>query len=188
MFWGNSIMYEVHIRKGDFMDFIKLAEERYSLKNYDGRKVDKDKLDVILKAANLAPTAKNLQNNFIYVAESEEALAKVDELTPCRYGASTVLIISYDRSNVYTYPGGKYDSGFEDAAIVATHIILAAKSVGVDSCWINNFDPDRAREIFGLSENEDVVCLIDLGYPAEGAGPLANHSKRKALDEFVKYM
>ena len=170
------------------MDFIKLAKDRYSLKSYDSRKVEKDKLDVILEAAKLAPTAKNLQNNLIYVVESEEALAKVDELTPCRYGASTVLVISYDRSNVYTYPGGKYDSGFEDAAIVATHIILAAKSIGVDSCWINNFDPDQAREVFDLPENEDVVCFIDLGYPREGAGPLANHSKRKDLDEFVRYI
>ena len=170
------------------MDFIKLAKDRYSLKSYDSRKVEKDKLDVILEAAKFAPTAKNLQNNLIYVVESEEALAKVDELTPCRYGASTVLVISYDRSNVYTYPGGKYDSGFEDAAIVATHIILAAKSIGVDSCWINNFDPDQAREVFDLPENEDVVCFIDLGYPREGAGPLANHSKRKDLDEFVRYI
>ena len=170
------------------MDFIKLAKDRYSLKSYDGRKVEKEKLGVILEAANLAPTAKNLQNNFIYVAESEETLAKVDELTPCRYGASTVLIISYDESKVFTYPGGKYDSGFEDAAIVATHIILAAKSVGVDSCWINNMDPDKAREVFGLPDNEVVVCLIDLGYPAEGAGPLANHSKRKEIEEFVRYI
>lgn len=170
------------------MDFIKLAKNRYSLKNYDGRKVEKDKLDVILEAANLAPTAKNLQNNFIYVAESEEALAKVDEVTPCRYGAKTVLIISYDESKVFKYPGGKYDSGFEDAAIVASHIILAAKAIGVDSCWINNMDPDQAREAFELPENETVVCLIDLGYPADGAGPLANHSKRKDLDEFVKYI
>lgn len=170
------------------MDFIKLAKDRYSLKNYDGRKVEKEKLDLILEAANLAPTAKNLQNNFIYVAESEEALAKVDEVTPCRYGAATVLIISYDKSKVYTYPGGKYDSGFEDAAIVATHIMLAAKSVGVESCWLNNLDPDHATEVFGLPENELVVCLIDLGYPADGAGPLANHSKRKDLDEFVKYI
>ena len=170
------------------MDFIKLAKDRYSLKNYDGRKVEKDKLDLILEAANLAPTAKNLQNNFIYVAESEEALSKVDKVTPCRYGASTVLLITFDKSNVYTYPGGNYDSGFEDAAIVATHIILEAKSIGVDSCWINNFNPDMASEVFELPENEVAVCLIDLGYPAEGAGPLANHSKRKDLDEFVRYI
>ena len=49
-------------------------------------------------------------------------------------------------------------------------------------------DPDKASEVFDLPENEVVVCLIDLGYPAEGAGPLANHSKRKEIDEFVKYI
>lgn len=122
------------------------------------------------------------------MAESEEALAKVDEVTPCRYGASTVLVLSYDHSNVYTYPGGNYDSGFEDTAIVATHIILAAKSVGVDSCWINNVDPDQVKEVFDLPDNETVVCLIDLGYPAEGSGPLANHTKRKSIEEIVKYI
>ena len=170
------------------MDFIKLASERYSLKKYDGRKVEKDKLDLILQAANLAPTAKNLQSFKIYVAESREALAKVDQVTPCRYGASTVLILSYDRDNIFTYPGGKYDSGFEDTAIVATHIILAAKSLGVDSCWINNMDPDEVKSTFDLPANEIVVCLIDLGYPAEGAGPLTNHTKRKNLTDLVEYI
>lgn len=170
------------------MDFIKLASERYSLKKYDGIKVEKDKLDLILQAANLAPTAKNLQSFKIYVAESSEALAKVDQVTPCRYGASTVLILSYDRDNIFTYPGGKYDSGFEDTAIVATHNILAAKSLGVDSCWINNMDPDEVKSTFDLPANEIVVCLIDLGYPAEGASPLPNHTKRKNLTDLVEYI
>ena len=170
------------------MDFIKLASERFSCKKYDGRKVSKDQLDLILEAARLSPTAKNLQNYKIYVAESEEALAKVDQVTPCRYGAATVLLLTYDADQVFTYPGGKYDSGFEDTAIVATHIILAAKSVGVDSCWINNIDPDQVKEVFDLAKSENVVCMIDLGFPAEGAGPLANHSKRKDLAELVRYI
>ena len=60
--------------------------------------------------------------------QSEEGLAKIDRLTPCRYGAGTVLLVAYDKENVYTYPGGKRDSGIEDAAIVATHMLLAAKN------------------------------------------------------------
>lgn len=170
------------------MDFIELARERYSLKKYDGRKVSREKLGLILEAARLSPTAKNLQNYFIYVAESDDALAKVDEVTPCRYGASTVLILTFDRSKVFTYPGGKYDSGFEDTAIIATHIILAAKDVGVDSCWLNNFDPDKAKEIFDLAEEEIPVCLVDLGFPADGAGPLAKHTDRKDIADVVKYI
>lgn len=170
------------------MDFIKLASERYSLKKYDGRRVPKDQLDLILEAGRLSPTAKNLQNYKIYVAESEEALAKVDQVTPCRYGAGTVLVLTYDTDQVFTYPGGKYDSGFEDKAIVAIHIILAAKSLGVDSCWINNIDPDQVKEVFDLPANEIVVCMIDLGFPAEGAGPLANHTNRKPIEDLVKYI
>lgn len=170
------------------MNFIKLAKDRYSLKKYDGREVPKEDLDLILEAARLSPTAKNLQNYSIYVAQSDEALKKVDEVTPCRYGASTVFMLTFDKRKVYTYPGGKYDSGFEDTAIIATHIILAAKSLGVDSCWINNLDPDHVKEVFGLSDDEVVVCLIDLGYPAEGAGPLAKHDDRKSIEEVVKYI
>ena len=170
------------------MDFIKLASDRYLLKKYDGRKVDKDKLDLILEAARLSPTAKNLQNYKIYVAESDEALAKVDKVTPCRYEAGTVLLLTYEADKVFIYPGEKYDSGFEDTAIVASHIILEAKSIGVDSCWINNLNPDEVKEVFGLGDNEVVVCMIDLGYPAEGAGPLANHSKRKPLVDLVEFI
>ena len=86
------------------------------------------------------------------------------------------------------YPGGKRDSGVEDASIVATHLILAAADEGIDSCWINFFDPDKAVEVFALPENEEVLMLLDLGYAAEGAGPLPNHKSRKELSETVSYM
>ncbi|MCD8083717.1 MAG: nitroreductase family protein [Clostridiales bacterium] len=170
------------------MEFSELVRERYSCKKFDGRPVEKEKLDVILEAGRLAPTAKNLQEQRVYVVQSEAGLAKVDQVTPCRYGASTVLIVAFDADNVYTYPGGKYESGAEDATIVATHMLLAAKAVGVESCWLNRLDPDRTAETFGLPENEKVVMLMDLGYPAEGAGPLPPHGRRKELSETVAYL
>ena len=123
------------------MEFTEVIKERYSCKKFDGRPVEKEQLDAILEAGRLAPTAKNLQEQRIYVVQSAEGLAKIDKLTPCRYGAGTVLVVAFDSENVFTYPGGKRDSGIEDASIVATHLMLAAKNVGVDSCWINFFDP-----------------------------------------------
>ncbi|WP_347498053.1 nitroreductase family protein [Oscillibacter sp. PC13] len=107
--------------------------------------------------------------------QSQEGLAKVDQITPCRYGSTTVLAVAFDSKNVFTYPGGKLDSGVEDAAIVATHLMLAAKDVGVDSCWINFFDPEAAAGELELPENEKILMLLDLGYAAEGGGPLPNH-------------
>ena len=86
------------------------------------------------------------------------------------------------------YPGGKYDSGREDATIVATHMMLAAKDCGVESCWLNRFDPDELKAEFGLPENEEILMLLDLGFAAEGAGPLPNHESRKELSETVSYI
>ena len=170
------------------MEFKEVIKARYSCKKYSSRQVEEEKLTAILNAGRLAPTAKNLQEQHVYVLQSPEALAKIDAVTPCRYGAPTVLVIAFDKNNVFTYPGGKRDSGVEDATIVATHMILAAADEGVDSCWINFLDPEKLAETLGLPENEEVLMVMDLGYAAEGAGPLPNHSSRKELSETVSYM
>lgn len=168
-------------------DFYSLAKERYSCKQYDGRQVDATVLEQILEAGRLAPTAKNLQEQKIYVLQSEQALAIFDEATPCRYQAPTVLIVAYDKTNVYTYPGEERDSGIEDATIVATHLMLAAADLGVDSCWVNRLDPKELAKALDLPDNEEIVMALDLGYHAENGVPLANHMSRKPLTETVVY-
>jgi nitroreductase len=164
------------------------VKNRYSCKKFGARPVEKEKLDAILEAGQAAPTAKNLQEQRIYVVQSAEGLAKIDSVTPCRYGAPTVLVVAFDRNHVFTYPGEKRDSGVEDATIVATHMILAAADEGVDSCWVNFLDPEKLAQVLGLPENEEVLMVMDLGYAAEGAGPLPNHTSRKPLSETVAYL
>ena len=170
------------------MEFREVVRNRYSCKKYSTRQVEAEKLTAILEAGRLAPTAKNLQEQHVYVLQSADALAKVDAVTPCRYGAPTVLIVAFDTKNVFTYPGGKRDSGVEDATIVATHMVLAAANEGVDSCWINFLDPEKLADLLGLPENEEILMVLDLGYAAEGAGPLPNHTSRKPLEETITYM
>ena len=170
------------------MEFNEVVKNRYSCKKFSSRQVGKEELEDILEAGRLAPTAKNLQEQRIYVAQSKEALAKVDAATPCRYGAPLVLVVAYDKNNVFTYPGGCYDSGAEDATIVATQMMLAAADEGIDSCWLNFFDPDKLARDLNLPENEVILMLLDLGYAAEGAGPLPNHGNRKELSETVSYI
>ena len=170
------------------MEFREVVKKRYSCKKYSARQVEPEKLAAILNAGRLAPTAKNLQEQHVYVLQSADALAKLDAVTPCRYGAPTALVVAFDSKNVFTYPGGRRDSGVEDAAIVATHMILAAAAEGVDSCWINFFDPDKLAELLSLPEDEEVLMVMDLGYAAEGAGPLPNHGSRKALEETVTFL
>ncbi|GAA6396574.1 nitroreductase family protein [Solibaculum mannosilyticum] len=170
------------------MKFSEVIKNRYSCKKFDGQQVEKEQLDAILEAGRLAPTAKNLQEQRIYVVQTEEGLAKIDKVTPCRYGAGTVLVVAFDKENVFTYPGDKRDSGVEDATIVATHLMLAAQANGVDSCWINFFDPEAMAKELGLPENEEVLMVLDLGYAVEGTKPLATHSQRKELTETVIYL
>ena len=112
------------------MEFTQVVQNRYSCKKFDGRPVEKAQLEAILEAGRLAPTAKNLQEQRIYVIQSEAILEKLDQVTPCRYNASTVIVVAFDKNNVFTYPGGQRDSGVEDATIVATHMLLAAKKRG----------------------------------------------------------
>lgn len=170
------------------MEFTEVIKNRYSCKKYSDKKVEPEKITAILEAGRLAPTAKNLQEQHIYVVQSDEMLAKIDAATPCRYNAPAVIVVAFDRNNVFTYPGEKRDSGVEDATIVATQMILAAFNEGVDSCWLNYFDPDKLESELGLPENEEILMVMDIGYAAEGAGPLENHFKRKDLSETVTYI
>lgn len=170
------------------MEFKDLIEKRYSCKKFCNRQIETEKLRSILNAGRLAPTAKNLQEQHIYVVQSADGLAKIDSVTPCRYGAPTVVVVAFDKNNVFTYPGGKRDSGIEDASIVATHMILAAANEEIDSCWVNYFDPEKLAEIIGLPDDEEILMILDLGYADEGVGALANHYNRKPLTDTISYI
>lgn len=170
------------------MEFKEVIKNRFSCKKFSNKQIEKEKLNSILEAGRLAPTAKNLQEQHIYVVQSDEVLKKIDSITPCRYGAPTVLVVAFNKNNVYIYPGEKRDSGIEDASIVTTHMILAAADEGVNSCWVNRFDPEEMAKVLGLPEDEEILMMMDLGYADEAIGPLANHSSRKELSETVSYL
>ena len=170
------------------MEFKEVIRNRFSCRKYSAREIEREKLDAVLEAGRLAPTAKNLQEQHIYVVQSAEALAKIDKVTSCRYGAPTVLVVAFDKNNVFTYPGGKRDSGVEDATIVATHMILAAADEGLGSCWINYFEPEKMAAELGLPENEEVLMMLDLGYAADGVKPTPGHSARKPLSDTVSWL
>ena len=170
------------------MKFVELVKNRFSCKDFSERDVESMNLNIILEAGRFAPTSNNNQPQRIYVCKSKESLSKIDELTPCRYKAPLVLLIAYDENEAFVYPEGKYNTGVEDATIVASHMILAATSIGIDSCWVSFFDPDKASKKFSLPENEKIVAMLDLGYANDGVKPLENHFKRKNIDETVKFI
>ncbi len=82
---------------------------------------------------------------------------------------------------------GTVESSFLSVFSFSARFSILAADEGVDSCWVNFFDPDKMAEALGLPENEEILMLMDLGYAAEGAGPLENHNSRKPLSDTVTY-
>ena len=168
------------------MEFEKVIRERFSVRSFGNRKVEKEKLDKILEAGNLAPTAKNIQPQRIYIVSSDEGLKKLDEITPCRYNAQTCLIVCSDKTEAFHKED--YSTYEIDACIVVTHMMLEATNLGVDNIWIEMFDSNKIKELFNLSENVEPVCILNLGYKNEDVIPSPMHKSRKNINELVKYV
>ncbi len=171
------------------MNFMELAKSRYSVRKFDDRPVDRKTLDLILAAGNVAPTGCNYQPQRIYVVQSEEKIAKLNELSKCIFGAKTVLLFTYSEDEDWKNPLEKgVHSGVQDVSIVATHIMLEAWELGVGTCWVNYFANSRLEKELGLPENERAVLLMPMGYPADDSLPLKLHEEFKNIDETVRYI
>ena len=70
--------------------------ERFSVRDYKGTVIEDEKLDAILEAGRIAPTAANIQPLRVYVIKSEEGLSKICAITPCAFNAPVVLMVAYD--------------------------------------------------------------------------------------------
>ncbi len=169
------------------MNFSELAKDRYSVRKYDSRPVEDEKLSLILEAAKLAPTAANKQPQKIYVIKSEEKridLAKVCKFT---FDAPVIFIICYDTDRDWKnnlMPG--YSSGETDAAIVTTHMMLQAWELGIGSCWVGWFNSDEIKNALGLPENVVVSAILPIGYPAEGSVPSPMHTTYREDGDMVE--
>lgn len=167
------------------MDFEKVIKERFSVRKFKNEKVSDELINKILEAGNLAPTAKNYQPQKIYVVQSQEGLNKIDKASPCRYNAPICLIIASDKNIAWSKED--YSTYEMDACIVATHMMLEATNIGVNSIWIEMFDKKTLKQEFNLSDNIEPICIIPLGYKADDCLPSPLHNKRKDLSEIVEY-
>ena len=167
------------------MEFEDIIRKRTSVRKFSDTKIDKEKLDKILEAGRLAPTAKNNQPFKIYVVNSENGLMKIDNASRCRYGAKTVLIICGNKDQAYHK--GDYSTYEMDSCIVATHMMLEATNIGVDNIWIESFDENILRNEFNIPNEYIPVCLLPLGYKSVDCPINPLHEKRKNIEEIVEY-
>ena len=168
------------------MTFQELAKMRYSVRSFRDTPIEEEKLNLILEAGRIAPTACNNQPQKIYVAKSEDARKKLASVCPCTFDAPVILVVCYDRTRNWKsklMPG--YESGETDAAIVCTHMMLQAADLGIGSCWVGYFNAQTVADILALQENVTVSALLPIGYAAEDAKPAGLHTQYRDLADTV---
>ena len=167
------------------MEVYEAIRARHSVRSYQERPVEPEKLARVLEAARLAPSARNDQEwRFVVVTDQakRKALATEASTQPFMAGAPVIIAACAQtdgrvmRCGQQAYP--------IDVAISVDHLTLAAAADGQGTCWIGAFNAGKAREILGIPEEIQVVELLLLGYPREGAVP---PKKRLPLATIVHY-
>ena len=167
------------------MKFLDFAKERYSVRSFSDTPVAQEKIDAILEAAMIAPTAANQQPQRIIVVQGEEMTAKFDLCSPCRYGAPLVFVVCYESENVIKRVDGGESSGQVDAAIVTTHMMLEAHEQELNTVWVMMFDANKLREEFNIPESIVPVAALITGYKTDDAAPHPFHTSSKPLSELL---
>lgn len=169
------------------MDFIEIAKKRYSVRSYQDKKVEEEKLQKILEAAHVAPTAANLQPVRLIVVRSREGLAKIGKGANL-YGAPLAVIVCADHSKAWVRPYDKKQTGDIDASILTDHMMLQATELGLGSVWICYFKPDVIRREFGLPDNLEPINILAVGYSdEEPADPERHLQTRIPVEKLVSY-
>lgn len=169
------------------MDFLEIAKKRYSVRSYSDRKVEGEKLDKILQAAHIAPTAANLQPVHLIVVQKKDGLEKIGKGANI-YGAPLAIIVCADHNKAWVRPFDKKKTSDIDASILTDHMMMEATELGLGSVWVCYFKPDVIRKEFSLPDNLEPINILAIGYPNKAAADPERHSQNRIpIKELVSY-
>jgi nitroreductase len=167
------------------MEFLDLAKKRYSVRQYENRQVEEEKLQRILEAGRIAPTGANRQPQRFIIVRSEEGLSKLKGSANV-YGAPLAIIVCADHSVTWKRSYDRKDIADIDASIVTDHMMLEATELGLGTVWICHFNPEKLRINFNIPDNLEPVNILVIGYAAEEpASPDRHDTLRVAMDQLV---
>ena len=166
------------------MNFLELARKRCSVRQYSDRSVEPEKMDYVLEAARLAPSAVNKQPWRILLIESEEKRQQLQNCYDREWfkQAPLYLIVCGNHAESWKRAEDGKDHVDVDVAILTEHLCLAAAEQGLGTCWVCNFNVARCKQLFNLPEDLEPIVLLPLGYPADES-VFEGEKKRKALAE-----
>ncbi|MEW6423305.1 MAG: nitroreductase family protein [Bacillota bacterium] len=169
------------------MSFLELAKRRYSVRKYEARQVEEEKLMKILEAGRVAPTAVNYQPQRLIVVREKAGLEKLKKAANV-YDAPLAIIVCADHNSAWKRPFDNKSTVDIDASIVTDHMMLQATELGLGTVWICYFKPDVLRKEFNIPDNVEPVNILAIGYAAgESPSPDRHDSARKPLKDTVFY-
>jgi len=166
------------------MDIKEVIQKRYSCRSYKDTPVPEEKLNGILEAARLAPSASNRQPYKFIIVKAKEKREKLAEAAAGQsFIAQAPIIIAGVSLEPERTMSCEVPAYAVDVAIAMEHMALQAFAEGLGTCWIGAFSQEEAKKILEIPEEYKIVALMPLGYPADSPGP----KDRKNLDELVSY-
>ena len=162
------------------MSVLEIAKKRYSARSYQNKCVEKEKLEKILEAAHVAPTAANKQPVKLLVVQEKENLQKLSKAANI-YHAPLAIIVCADHTKAWERPfDGKRMTDI-DATILTDHMMLEATELGLGSVWICYFEPDILKKEFALPDTLEPINILAIGYADEQVDVQANINRHQTM-------
>jgi nitroreductase len=174
---------------------LEIIKDRFSVRSYLDKPIEEEKLNLILEAARLAPSASNSQPWHFYVVKDQEKRQALSQKMPL---GLHVVINSFiaEAPMVIVATAGPIPIlnkiaafiinkkwYFLDLGIALEHMVLTAWELGIGSCWIGWFDEKKIKKLLSIPPDQEVIAMLTLGYPKEERLPFPKHRKR--MDEIV---
>ncbi len=169
------------------MDFSELINKRYSVRQYSAQAIEEEKLDKVLEAGRIAPSAVNFQPVKFYVVREESKLADIKGCYHREWIKNAPIVIVAVGLHSVAWKRGSDLKDFTDVdvSIAIDHMTLQATELGLGTCWVCNFDVDKCRKILQLSSDEEPIALLPIGYPSTDDVP---EKKRKDIEGLVVWL
>ncbi|MFB0553630.1 MAG: nitroreductase family protein [Phycisphaerae bacterium] len=149
------------------MTLLEVIRKRYSCRAYQERPIEQEKLDILFEAARLAPSARNEQDwRFVVVTDKETKHQVAQTINRPKVFEKAGIIIAACSNSDYVMRCGQA-IGPIDIAIALEHIALQAAELGLATCWIGSFYPEKVRTILGIPDDIAIIELMTVGYPAD---------------------
>ena len=163
---------------------LEAIQKRFSVRRFHSKPIEQDKIDEIIKAAQLAPSARNYQPwKFVIIRDSEKRRQLTDVCKGQKFVSEAPITIAICCNNMdYAMTCGQ-TAAVIDGAIAGEHIALQAVELGLGSCWIGAFHQKPMQELISLPEDFQVIGLLPIGYPDTEK----TNRNLKPFEEIVSY-